>query len=93
MYFIAIVLPAELNKKVLKWKNFMNERFGCKVGLKSPAHITLTSPFWMQGDKDKKLTRDVGAISLFAQPFAIVANNFPHLNPELFILTLWLMKN
>ena len=51
MYFIAIVLPDELNKKVLKWKNFMHDKFGCKVGLKSPAHITFIPPFWMHEER------------------------------------------
>jgi hypothetical protein len=45
MYFIAQVLPSTLNEKILAFKQFMLERFECRVGLKSPAHITFIAPF------------------------------------------------
>jgi hypothetical protein len=47
MYFTAIVLPGELNEEILQYENFMHEKFGCRVGLNSPAHVTFQSPFWM----------------------------------------------
>ena len=55
MYFVAIVCPPETDKNVLQFKNWMNEQFGCVVALKSPAHITLIPPFWLDEDKEKKL--------------------------------------
>jgi len=55
MYFVAIVCPPETDKDVLQFKNWMNEQFGCVVALKSPAHITLVPPFWLDEDKEKKL--------------------------------------
>jgi len=76
MYFIAIVLPGELNKKVLRWKNFMHEKFGCNVALKSPAHITLIAPFWMHEDSEQRLTADIDDISSYARPFTIATKNF-----------------
>jgi len=82
MYFIAIVLPTTLNKKVFGWKNYMHEKFGCKVGLKSPAHITLVPPFWMHEEKEQELTLDVNAISLSTRPFAIAIKNFSSFKPR-----------
>ena len=82
MYFIAIVLPDELNKKVLRWKHFMHERFGCEVGLKSPAHITLVQPFWMQQEKEHQLIADMDAISSLASPFTIDTRNFSTFKPR-----------
>ena len=82
MYFIAIVLPGELNKKVLKWKTFMHENYGCKVGLKSPAHITLIPPFWMHEEREQRLTADIDAISSSAQPFIIATKNFSVFKPR-----------
>ena len=82
MYFIAIVLPGELNKKVLKWKNFMHERFGCKVGLKSPAHITLIPPFWMHEEREQELIADINAVSSSTQPFTIAIKNFSAFKPR-----------
>ena len=81
MYFIAIVLPGGLNKKVLKWKNFMDEKFGCKVGLKSPAHITLIPPFWMHEEKEQKLIADTNSVSLSVRPFRITTKNFSAFKP------------
>ena len=82
MYFIAIVLPDGLNKKVLRWKHFMHERFGCEVGLKSPAHITLVQPFWMQPEKEHQLMADMDAISSSASPFTIDTKNFSTFKPR-----------
>ena len=59
MYFIVLVLPPLLNEKVLHWKNFMYQRYECKVGLKSPAHITIVPPFWMEEENEKMLLEDV----------------------------------
>jgi 2'-5' RNA ligase len=79
MYFIALVLPAYLNDKILVWKNFMQERYNCKVGLKSPAHITLIPPFWMEENKEAALFYEANSL----------ANNFVFqlLNREKFLLT------
>jgi 2'-5' RNA ligase len=82
MYFIAIVLPGELNQKVIKLKNIMLEKFDCKVGLKSPAHITLIPPFWMDEEQQQELIADINSISLNRQPFIIVTKNFSAFKPR-----------
>ena len=82
MYFIAIVLPHELNEKVLKYKNLMLEKYNCKVGLKSPAHITLVPPFWMEEQKEQQLTADINSLSSQLTPFAISTNNFSAFKPK-----------
>lgn len=55
MYFIAVVCPPELDKKLLGYKLWMKEKFGCVVALKSPAHVTLVPPFWLNEEKEKEL--------------------------------------
>ena len=80
MYFIAIVLPTELNKKVLKYKDYMDDKYSCKVGLKSPAHITLVPPFWMEEEKEGQLIKDIERISV--QPFTTSTNNFSAFKPK-----------
>jgi 2'-5' RNA ligase len=82
MYFIAMVLPAHLNEKVLKYKNMMLEKFNCKVGLKSPAHITLVPPFWMEEEKEESLISDVENLSSQIKPFPVVTNNFSAFIPR-----------
>ena len=54
MYFVAIVLPSHLNEKLLAYKQLMLEKYNCKVALKSPAHITLVPPFWMEEEKEQQ---------------------------------------
>jgi len=82
MYFIAIVLPGELNKKVQKWKELMHEKYGCTVGLRSPAHITFIPPFWMEEGKEQQLIADVDTISSPVHPFTIAINNFSAFKPR-----------
>ena len=60
----------------------MHEKFGCKVGLKSPAHITLIPPFWIHEEKEQQLIADINAISLSAQPFTLATKNFSAFKPR-----------
>ena len=70
LHFIAIVAPDDINRKVLEWKHYMRDHFQCKVALKSPAHITLISPFEMPDH----LQADMQAVLL---PFAARQQGFP----------------
>ena len=88
MYFIAIVLPQDLNEKVLKYKNMMFEKYNCKVGLKSPAHITLVSTFWMEEEKQEGLIVDINSLSNDVEPFPVLTSNFSAFKPKtIFIST------
>src|SRR5258705_4374118 len=55
MYYAAIVCPPEVDEKVLGFKKWMKDQFGCVVALKSPAHITLIPPFWLNETREKDL--------------------------------------
>ncbi|MCU7549463.1 2'-5' RNA ligase family protein [Chitinophagaceae bacterium LB-8] len=82
MYFIAIVLPQELNEKVLHWKKYMHEKYHCKVGLKSPAHITIIPPFWLEENMEEELLNDVEVLAKEMAPFQIGTNNFSAFKPR-----------
>jgi 2'-5' RNA ligase len=82
MYFIALVLPTPLNEKVLYWKKWMDQQYQCKVGLKSPAHITLVPPFWMAEEKEPALLNAVDRFSETITPFFIRTNNFSTFKPR-----------
>jgi 2'-5' RNA ligase len=82
MYFIAIVLPQHLNEKVLKYKQMMFEKYNCQVGLKSPAHITVIPPFWMEDEKEQQLISAVNSLSDQLHPFSISTNNFSAFKPK-----------
>lgn len=82
MYFIAVVLPADLNTKILAYKKWMQENWGCKVGLKSPAHITLVPPFWMDESLEPPLIKDITLLSTQFTPFEIDTHNFSCFKPR-----------
>jgi len=82
MYFIAVVLPEELNQKILAYKHWMAEKYGCRVGLKSPAHITIAPPFWTEPKKEKQLKNDIDNISSSIKKFELKTANFSAFKPR-----------
>ena len=88
MYFVAIVLPEELNQKILLYKKYMHEKYGCAVGLKSPAHITIVPPFWMELEKEKQLIADITSLSCEFESFEISTNNFSAFRPRTIFIDL-----
>lgn len=82
MYYIAVLAPATINEQVLQWKHFMRDRFGCIVALKSPAHITLASPFWMNKDLQPLLEQSLEIFSSGRKSFPVVLKNFNSFKPR-----------
>lgn len=82
MYFLAIVLPDELNKKIQRWKEYMNEKYACKVALRSPAHITLIPPCWLHEENEEQLKKDMDNFCKTIQPFRIATHNFGAFKPK-----------
>lgn len=82
MYFIAIVAPAQINTQVLQWKYYMRDHYGCTVALRSPAHITLIPPFWMNEQLEPGLITDVDSFSLQHHSFPITLKNFDAFKPR-----------
>ena len=78
MYFIAIVCPQELDKKILQFKYWMKEQFGSVVALKSPAHITFIQPFWMEEDKEEELKKVLLAFTSDMDELEILLEGFSH---------------
>lgn len=86
MYYVAIVCPEELNKIILRFKLWMQEKFGCKVALKSPAHITLIPPFWFDAQEEDILLQALHGFKISEQAIKIELNDFAHFsNRVLFI--------
>lgn len=82
MYFIALVLPNELDKLVLKWKRYMQDNYNCKVSLKSPAHITIIPPFWLEPAKENQLLTDANLVASQTAAFTIRTNHFSAFKPR-----------
>ena len=82
MYYVAIVAPAEINQQILKWKNFFKENYNCLVGLKSPAHVTLISPFWMKEELEPVFISDIKKFSITKNRFEIALKDFGAFKPR-----------
>ena len=82
MYFVALVASQEINEDVLKWKNFFKEKYQCIVALKSPAHITLIPPFWMNEDLEPDLVRSITEFSDNKNKFEVLLKDFAAFKPR-----------
>lgn len=82
MYFMAIVLPEDLNKEILHYKQYMLDTYNCKVGLKSPAHITITPPYWMERAKEYNLLIHLDAVCSGVSSFPVTTRNFSAFKPR-----------
>jgi 2'-5' RNA ligase len=91
MYFVAIVAPQEIDQQVLKWKNYFKEHYKCTVALKSPAHITLISPFWMNEELENDLINSINEFSKSKNKFEITLNDFAAFKPK--VIYVDVMKN
>ena len=86
MYYVAIVCHPKVNEKVLQFKYWMKEQFGCVVALKSPAHITLIPPFWLEEKKEAELQQALQSLSININEPEIYLEGFSHFsNRVLFI--------
>jgi 2'-5' RNA ligase len=67
LYYIAIIIPEPLQSEITALKTAIHQRFGAKIALKSPAHITLFPPFrWeITNEKALKTAIDAFAFSFF----------------------------
>ena len=88
MYFAAVIAPAGIDQKVLRFKQYMHEKYGCSVGLKSPAHITLIPPFWFEGDKEDMLKAMLEEIALHIKAFKLETNDFSAFKPRTIFIAL-----
>jgi 2'-5' RNA ligase len=87
MYFIALVAPEDINVHILKWKLLMQERFDCNVALRSPAHITLVPPFWMDSRLEKELTESLDLFSETQCTFIIHLKDFSCFKPRVIFVS------
>ncbi len=78
MYYIAIICPGEPGNKIMRLKHWMKEQFGCVVALKSPAHITLIPPFWLEETAEEKLQQMLLSFTSNADELEIHLDGFSH---------------
>jgi 2'-5' RNA ligase len=82
MYFIAFVAPAEIDLVVREWKLFMKEHYRCSVALRSPAHITLVPPFWMDEAREGELKDVLDMFGKSLSAFPVQLRDFSSFPPR-----------
>jgi len=87
MYFIAFIAPGDVDEVISKWKGFMKERFNCSVALRSPAHITLIPPFWMDEIHQSKLETALDEFARQERKFAVELRDFGAFRPHVIYVT------
>jgi 2'-5' RNA ligase len=87
LHFIAIVTPDDINRQVKEYKNYMLQRFQCKVALKSPAHITLIPPFQMAVEEETGMQEILLPFAAAQHPFPVQLKNFAAFKPRVIYVT------
>jgi 2'-5' RNA ligase len=78
LYFVAVLCPAEMDRKITDFKYWMRDRFGCKVALKSPAHITLVPPFRIVADQEENLSGVLNSLTTTTKKIQVKVDGFDH---------------
>ena len=83
MYFVAVVCPQQLDEKVQRFKHWMKEQFGCVVALKSPAHITLILPFWLENKNESEILQTLQDFKSDISELQIQLEGFSHFGKKI----------
>ncbi len=78
LYYIAVHCPEEVNSHVNLFKDYMQQKYGCRAAKKSDAHLTIIPPFKAEEDIQSSLADFVAAYNIGAVPFEMELNNFGH---------------
>nr|WP_294907097.1 2'-5' RNA ligase family protein [uncultured Lacibacter sp.] len=78
MYYIAVLCPHIIDKKIQEYKEWMRDMFGCTVALKSEAHITLIPPFWLEHKQEDDLINTLNSFHSPTAAFSVALNGFSH---------------
>jgi 2'-5' RNA ligase len=78
LYYIAAHCPEEINTHVNLFKDYMQQKYGCRAAKKSDAHLTIIPPFKAEEDMQGELTDFVATYNIGMVPFEIELANFGH---------------
>ncbi len=81
-YFIAIIPPENVFKKIESIKQELFTAHGLKGALRSPAHITLHRPFEWKTEKENELIQTLGQF-MFERRFVIELKNYNCFRPRI----------
>lgn len=78
LYYIAVHCPEEVNSHVNLFKDYMQQKYGCRAARKSDAHLTIIPPFKAEEDVESQLKDFLSTYNIGVVPFEIELKNFGH---------------
>jgi 2'-5' RNA ligase len=76
LFYIAIVCPSSIEEKVKDFKVYMEQQYGCRSALKSPAHLTIIPPFRAEDEMEKHLLDFIQTFNMGMLPIDINLNGY-----------------
>ena len=76
LYFMAIVPPPDLERKISQERIDFSEKFHCKAALKPPVHITLDTLFKVTDDLMSNSITTLEQFFIAQPPFELEARNY-----------------
>lgn len=76
LFYIAILCPDAVDEKIRQLKEYMQEHYGCRAALKSPAHLTIIPPFRAEDETETSLQDFVQTFNIGMLPVDITLNGF-----------------
>jgi 2'-5' RNA ligase len=80
LYLTALLPPSDIEQREHILKKEISEKYGTKVAIKKPAHITIIPPFWSDTDHIEKLFPALESTCQKIEPFSIRLNGINHFN-------------
>jgi len=82
LFFLAILPPEHISKKLTLLKFQAKEMFNAQHALNSPPHITLISPFWMNIELLSSLKKSINSLNATISSFEVQLNSFGYFEPN-----------
>ncbi|WP_428235478.1 2'-5' RNA ligase family protein [Gracilimonas sp.] len=86
LYFIALIPPGPLKDEIQELKLEVKEKFDSSHSLNAPPHITLLSPFRLEGQNEDKLHSLLEVFIQALKPFEVRLNNFSTFPPRVIFI-------
>lgn len=80
MFYLALVCPAPLDEQIARFKQRMKDHFSSVAAMKSPAHITLVAPFWLDLAREPELQEVLLAFKSDMGEVEVHLKGFSHFN-------------
>ncbi len=76
LFYISIICPEAIESKIKGFKEHMQNAYGCRAALKSPAHLTIIPPFRAEDEMEQPLLDFVQTFNVGMLPIEIAIDSY-----------------